>query len=341
MLSPWVGWFARLVRSCKLAQPRWQFGLLSNPSICERMISEVPAADVATFAAVQSDLLRAFEFDRSAYARDLFRYGHDPPRNGALIRRLTEVKQAFHPDLVLSFSQNRYVRPVLQTPVLFLELGPLPRSVTRPHFFLDPLGHQTESLLVTEIRAITSRPLAAQRQREVQRFWFETCEQPITATSSTADLQAFLHESRRGRKVVLLALRVYPSVSGPCAAQGHHADPALWPPRQSPSYLAPGRLPGRPRCPHPLHLTKQKPWKSSSFECSGPTQTAARTVAKDGSPRSEPSRLSRGPPAHRCSDGRPKSLRLPAPATSSDPAAGRLAPTSPIDPFPPLDHTSS
>ena len=207
MLSPWVGWFARLVRSCKLARPRWQFGLVSNPSICERMTSETPAVEMSTFSASQSDLLRAFEFDRGAYARDLFRYESDSPSNAALIRRLTEVKQAFHPDLVLSFSQNRYVRPVLQTPALFIELGPLPRSVTRPHFFLDPLGHQTESLLVTEIRTITSRPLAAQRQREVQRFWFETCEQPITAASSTADLQAFLHESRRGRKVVLLALQ--------------------------------------------------------------------------------------------------------------------------------------
>ena len=207
MLSPWVGWFARLVRSCKLARPRWQFGLVSNPSICERMTSETPAVEMPTFLASQSDLLRAFEFDRGAYARDLFRYESDSPSNAALIRRLMEVKQAFHPDLVLSFSQNRYVRPVLQTPALFIELGPLPRSVTRPHFFLDPLGHQTESLLVTEIRAITSRPLALQRQREVQRFWFETCEQPITAASSTAALQVFLHESRRGRKVVLLALQ--------------------------------------------------------------------------------------------------------------------------------------
>ncbi|MGH8608911.1 MAG: hypothetical protein ACREX9_16315, partial [Gammaproteobacteria bacterium] len=165
---------------------------------------------MATFSASQSDLLRAFEFDRGAYARDLFRYESDPPSNAALIRRLTEVKQAFHPDLVLSFSQNRYVRPVLQKPVLFIELGPLPRSDTRPH--LDPLGHQTESILVTEIRAITSRPLAAQRQREVQRFWFETCEQPFTAASSTADLQAFLHEPRRGRKVVLLALHRGPGL---------------------------------------------------------------------------------------------------------------------------------
>jgi hypothetical protein len=79
MLSPWVGWFARLVRSCKLARPRWQFGLLSNPSICEHMTSETTAVDMATFYASQSDLLRTFEFDRGAYARDLFRYESDSP----------------------------------------------------------------------------------------------------------------------------------------------------------------------------------------------------------------------------------------------------------------------
>ena len=93
------------------------------------------------------------------------------------------------------------------------------------------------------------------------------------------------------------------------------------------------------------------------------------TVVKDGCVRSEHSPLSLGPPAHPFCDGRPEPngqepgsyevqdepngqesgsyevqdepLPLPAPATSSDPAATRLAPTPPIDPFPPLDHTSS
>ena len=41
---------------------------------------------------------------------------------------------------------------------------------------------------------------------------------------------------------------IHPSVSPPCPPQGLHADPALWPPRQSPPHRAPGRLPGRARC---------------------------------------------------------------------------------------------
>ena len=110
-----------------------------------------------------------------------------------------------------------------------------------------------------------------------------------------------------------------------------------------------------------------KPWKPSSLGCSGPMSTAARTVVKDGCARSEPSRLSLGPPAHRSCDGRPEPngqepgfyevqdepngqepgfyevqdepLRLPSPATSSDPAAVRLAPSPPLT-LPHPDHTS-
>jgi hypothetical protein len=87
-------------------------------------------------------------------------------------------------------------------------------------------------------------------------------------------------------------------------------------------------------------LPNPKPSSPSSLGCSGPMPTAARTVAKDGCARSEPSPLL-GPPAHPFCDGRPEPLRFHAPATSSDRAAARLAPTSPIDPFPPVDHTSS
>ena len=97
---------------------------------------------------------------------------------------------------------------------------------------------------------------------------------------------------------------VHPSVSAPCAPQGLHADPALWPPRQSPSYRAPGRLPGRPRCATP-RLPKQKPSRPSSLACSGPMPTAARTVAKDGCARSDPSRplpRATGPPLFRWAD---------------------------------------
>jgi putative transposase len=156
--------------------------------------------------------------------------------------------------------------------------------------------------------------------------------------------------TKRGFLFPVRALSV--SVSAPRAPQGLHADPALWPPRQSPPHRAPGRLPGRPP---PPHLTKQKPRKSSSFECSGPMCTAARTVAKDGCARSKHSPLFLGPPAHPFCDGPPEPngqepgfcevqdepLRLSASATPSAAAARRLASTPPIDRFPPLDHTSS
>lgn len=64
-------------------------------------------------------------------------------------------------------------------------------------------------------------------------------------------------------------------------------------------------------------------------------------VVNDSYVRSDPFSLSLALPDRRSCDGSPEPLRLAAPAMSSDPAAARLAPMPPIDPFPPLDHTSS
>ena len=139
MLSPWVGWFARLVRSCKLARPRWQFGLVSNLSICERMTSETPAVEMSTFSASQSNLLRAFDL----------RSGRLCPRLVPLRERFTQQRSADSPldgsqaaftlTWWLSFSQNRYVRPVLQTPALFIELGPFASVRDASTFLLGSL----------------------------------------------------------------------------------------------------------------------------------------------------------------------------------------------------------
>jgi hypothetical protein len=81
---------------------------------------------------------------------------------------------------------------------------------------------------------------------------------------------------------------------------------------------------------------EQKPSRPSSLACSGPMSTAAPTVAKDGCTRSELSPLSLGPPAHRSSDGRHDPLPLPAPATSTEAATDRFAPTPRLTPSGPL-----
>ena len=130
--------------------------------------------------------------------------------------------------------------------------------------------------------------------------------------------------------------------SGTTASSPIATAPSTWPP------AGPRSMRRRQRLPNP------KRSRPSSLGCSEPMSIAARTVVKDGCARSEPFRLSLGPPALRSSDAPPEPngqepgfyevqdepFRLPAPATSSDPAAGRLAPMSPIDPSPLQDHTS-
>ena len=130
--------------------------------------------------------------------------------------------------------------------------------------------------------------------------------------------------------------------SGTTASSPIATAPSTWPP------VGPPSMPLLRRLPNP------KPSRPSSLACSGPMSTAARTVVKDGGARSEPFRLSLGPPALRSSDAPPEPngqepgfyevqdepFRLSAPATSTDAATSLLAPAPPIDPSPLQDHTS-
>ena len=77
----------------------------------------------------------------------------------------------------------------------------------------------------------------------------------------------------------------------------------LRPPRQSPWYRVPGRLPGRPRCPHPRTSRSRN---RGTFLARVPRDRCQPLPAL-GQGRLRPIRalpLSLGPPAHRSSDGR-------------------------------------
>jgi hypothetical protein len=206
MLLPWVRWLARLVRSSSSLGTQ-EFGFASNPLLCEHMHSEVGSALAWTRSIRQREALLAFDFDRYSYAQDLFRSCRDAEANPGLMDVLFELKSSFRPELVISFTQNRYLRQVIGTPTLFWEVGPLPRGVTAESFFCDPIGHQTESLLVSHATEILNRRIGADRSEELQRVWRDLVELRILADERRSTLEAEVRARAQGRKVLLLALQ--------------------------------------------------------------------------------------------------------------------------------------
>lgn len=92
----------------------------------------------------QTAILSAVDFDRRRYSRDLCT--PSPPPNDGLTSTLVEIRQRFAPDIVVSASENQYLKQVFGPDrVVFTELGPLPRLGMKPSIYLDPFGHQIGS----------------------------------------------------------------------------------------------------------------------------------------------------------------------------------------------------
>ncbi len=133
-----------------------------------------------------------------------------------------------------------------------------------------------------------------------------------------------------------------------------HADPPLWPPRQSPSCRASGRLSGRPRCPYsgacrtrnrrglPLSRARhrRKPLPALWPRTAAPGKPLASPSSghrPSALPMGGLNRTGRSPAFMRY---RMNPCASPLRATSTEAAAGRLASTPPIDPSAARDHTS-
>jgi hypothetical protein len=201
-LFPWAAWISDIARSNSHSDSGYEFGVAANAHLLDRF-RELARADFAfTQALPQAGLVAPFGFDRRAYARDLFAPEAEDSKNAPLEEALRHTAEAFQPDLVISFTQNRYLRRAFGCPVLFTEVAPLPRQGRPLSFFFDPCGHQTESMLNGHLDAILLGARAAPSLERFQTAWSGSIEKP--ALLRGGPLGEALKRQAAGRKVVLL-----------------------------------------------------------------------------------------------------------------------------------------
>ncbi|MDR2877006.1 MAG: hypothetical protein LBV36_03060 [Chromatiales bacterium] len=150
----------------------------------------------------QVDLLRSLNFDRTTYSRDLC-YGFSF-RNRPLLRALRNIKQKFSPDIVISMSENRYLRKVFgPEKVMFMELGPLPRTGLKTAIHVDPYGHQINSAVDWFARAKWDHPSMNTFADIWQRQWIA----PLQEATESSGLGPWLRQASKGKKIMLAALQ--------------------------------------------------------------------------------------------------------------------------------------
>ncbi len=258
LLKVWGDWAASLVVASAFTGPETHFCLISSATLCSRFQEQSAAIPTVahTIALRQDACLASLDFDRSRYSADLFAPESAPPVNEGLVDALGRAAQTFPADIVLSFSQNRYLRSAfgMAGGVLSSELSPLPRRQCPPSMFLDPSGHQTESLLVRAAKTVLDASIDEDEARTIIGAWERRIGAPTRAQARLAEVSEFLAAHRRGRRIVMLAMQppdwlTYEGCYGPIApdnllAQVAHGLPEGWAvvPMYHPLYALPPEL---------------------------------------------------------------------------------------------------
>ncbi len=137
-LAIWVHW------SGKIAQQGT--GEYSYHLACSKYLERYSVKEFKTTHILSTkDPMNAFGFDEADYGADLFSGINFENKN--LLSALRIIEQSLHPDIVICWSQNRYIENVFPGRCVFMEHGPLPRRHMPLSSFLDPYGHQVGSSL--------------------------------------------------------------------------------------------------------------------------------------------------------------------------------------------------
>jgi hypothetical protein len=203
-LRPWIEWIARLIQQ-NAHISGLSFGIASSPWLC-RALQEM-AGPIDAFPINPVDVLRPFSMDRVRYGQDLARPRHDRLVNQALCDIISEMVAHLEPDAILSFSQNRYLSALSPSiSSLFSEMQPLPRTLGTG-FFIDPSGHQAESLLVTAASRIRSLPISTSVTGALEKAFDNRILGPNRDHPETAEMLSWFRRETRGAPVAMLALQ--------------------------------------------------------------------------------------------------------------------------------------
>jgi len=205
-LIPCIDWIARIVRM----QPAGEisFGFASSPPLCRGLGEQIGVMPCRRFEINPRDILEPFAFDRHAYGRDLYARADSMKDNAPLIRFFQNIDQNFCPDVIITFSQNRYIESLFaHRRTLFWEMGPLPRQGDGYSFFIDPRSHELSNLLNSEIARIRTLPVSTTTTDTLSACWDRLVTAPAKAHPQAEKIAQWMDEARQGRSVALFAMQ--------------------------------------------------------------------------------------------------------------------------------------
>lgn len=181
------------------------FGFASSPTLCFEIGDKLHGVKCDLFHVSPKAILAQFGFDRHQYARDLFGFGSRT--NTVLYDNISELDQSFGPDVVICFTKNRYIEQRFQNRVLFWEMSPLPRINSTYSFFMDPLGHQVNTIPNIHADRIEDLPLSARDEATIDGIWKNKIEASLVAHPLTRPVTEWLSSTSATGRIALLALQ--------------------------------------------------------------------------------------------------------------------------------------
>ena len=154
MFVTWANWVANIaVHNASI-----DFVLISNNTVCAGIL---PPTNLRLIEVNVNDILAVHNFSISRYVMDVAN-AQNTNFSSLLLQTLQNIEQKTKPNVVISFTENRYLRTAFsQSEILFTELGSLPQVTVPPTLFFDPIGHQAGLLNVCCSRIIElSSPLS-------------------------------------------------------------------------------------------------------------------------------------------------------------------------------------
>lgn len=203
-LRPWLEWLSSIINSNN-CNDKNSFSIISSPWICDYL--KKINNNIEAFHLSPNHILRSFDMNRALYGLDLFRDSSDPIVNRPLFDMISSAVSEFKPEAIFSFSQNRYlprVEPAITT--VFSELQPLPRALSSG-FFVDPHGHQTESILVRQWPLIKTSPPPTSTEEADYRDWIKVFKQRISDETAVSEVATWLKASANRAPIAMFALQ--------------------------------------------------------------------------------------------------------------------------------------
>lgn len=202
----WVLPIVRMTKHCDV-----EFAICANSWIVElAKASDNNENNIEYYPLSMTDSLRDIQFDRLSYMLDVADCNSitdENFNNSNLITRLRSIRDQFKPDVVVSFTENRYLREAfLGVRLLFCELSCLPRVGLDLFLFMDVFGHQTHSalnILSNDIENI-SLPVDVNEINSLLDRYFEL---HVRSDPRFALARDWLSSIAKGRRTILLALQ--------------------------------------------------------------------------------------------------------------------------------------